>query len=55
MKKFRKLGFINYNGEFKINNSLLNVVLSPARSVRRHGYQSTSAPSPGRSVKWKDV
>ena len=27
MKKFRKLGFIQYNGELKINNSLLNVVL----------------------------
>jgi len=27
MKKFRKLGFIDYNGEIKINNSLLNVVL----------------------------
>ena len=27
MKKFRKLGFIDYNGEFKINNSLLSVVL----------------------------
>jgi CRP-like cAMP-binding protein len=27
MKKFRKLGFIDYNGEMKINNSLLNVVL----------------------------
>ncbi|MEO8053471.1 MAG: helix-turn-helix domain-containing protein, partial [Acidobacteriota bacterium] len=27
MRKFRKLGFIDYNGEFKINNSLLSVVL----------------------------
>jgi len=27
MKKFRRLGFIDYNGELKINNSLLNVVL----------------------------
>ena len=27
MQKFRKLGFIDYNGELKINNSLLNVVL----------------------------
>jgi CRP/FNR family cyclic AMP-dependent transcriptional regulator len=27
MKKFRKLGFIDYNGELTINNSLLNVVL----------------------------
>jgi CRP/FNR family cyclic AMP-dependent transcriptional regulator len=27
MKKFRKLGFIEYNGEIKINKSLLTVVL----------------------------
>jgi CRP/FNR family cyclic AMP-dependent transcriptional regulator len=27
MRKFRKLGFIDYNGELRINNSLLNVVL----------------------------
>jgi CRP-like cAMP-binding protein len=27
MRKFRKLGFIDYNGELKINNSLLSVVL----------------------------
>ena len=27
MNKFRKLGFIEYDGELKINNSLLSVVL----------------------------
>jgi CRP/FNR family transcriptional regulator, cyclic AMP receptor protein len=27
MRKFRKLGFVDYNGELTINNSLLNVVL----------------------------
>jgi CRP-like cAMP-binding protein len=27
MNKFRKLGFIEYNGEIKVNKSLLNVVL----------------------------
>jgi CRP/FNR family transcriptional regulator, cyclic AMP receptor protein len=27
MNKFRRLGFIDYNGELKINNSLLSVVL----------------------------
>jgi hypothetical protein len=27
MNKFRKLGFIDYNGGLKINNSLLTVVL----------------------------
>jgi len=27
MNKFRKLGFIEYNGGLKVNNSLLSVVL----------------------------
>jgi CRP/FNR family transcriptional regulator, cyclic AMP receptor protein len=27
MNKFKRLGFIEYNGELKINNSLLSVVL----------------------------
>ena len=27
MNKFRKLGYITYNGKIEINNSLLNVVL----------------------------
>jgi hypothetical protein len=27
MNKFRKLGFIDYNGALKVNNSLLGVVL----------------------------
>jgi CRP/FNR family cyclic AMP-dependent transcriptional regulator len=27
MNKFRKLGFIDYNGKLKVHNSLLNVVL----------------------------
>jgi CRP/FNR family cyclic AMP-dependent transcriptional regulator len=27
MNKFRKLGFIDYNGALQINNSLLSVVL----------------------------
>jgi hypothetical protein len=27
MNTFRKLGFIDYNGTLKINNSLLSVVL----------------------------
>ena len=35
MNRFRKLGFIQYNGELKIHSSLLNVVLddSPERSA----------------------
>jgi CRP/FNR family cyclic AMP-dependent transcriptional regulator len=49
MKKFRKLGFIDYNGELKINNSLLNVVL--------HDPLVTMATDPphGGKVKWKDI
>jgi hypothetical protein len=27
MNKFRKMGFIQYNGDLKVHNSLLNVVL----------------------------
>jgi CRP/FNR family cyclic AMP-dependent transcriptional regulator len=27
MNKFRKLGFIEYNGDFKIHDSLMSVVL----------------------------
>jgi len=27
MNKFRKLGFIEYNGKIEVRNSLLNVVL----------------------------
>jgi CRP/FNR family cyclic AMP-dependent transcriptional regulator len=27
MNKFRKMGFIEYNGEIRVNNSLLNIVL----------------------------
>jgi hypothetical protein len=55
MRKFRKLGFIDYNGELKINNSLLNVVLrdqflplagDPLASL-------VPQPTPGRRVKLK--
>jgi CRP/FNR family transcriptional regulator, cyclic AMP receptor protein len=27
MNKFRQLGFINYNGDLEVHNSLLNVIL----------------------------
>ena len=48
MKKFRKLGFIDYNGDLKINNSLLNVVLEDQLLT------SVSDP-PGRRVKLKEA
>jgi CRP-like cAMP-binding protein len=35
MNKFRKLGFIEYNGKLEIHNSLLNVVLHDKPEIRR--------------------
>jgi CRP/FNR family transcriptional regulator, cyclic AMP receptor protein len=34
MNKFRKLGFIQYNGELEVHNSLLNVVLHDSSHLR---------------------
>jgi hypothetical protein len=33
MNKFRKLGYIEYNGKLEIHNSLLNVVLYDKREI----------------------
>ena len=35
MNKFRKLGFIEYNGDLKVHNSLLNVILHDAPQRQR--------------------
>jgi len=35
MNKFRKLGFIEYNGPLKVHNSLLNMILNDAPGLRR--------------------
>src|SRR5258705_9910117 len=35
MNKFRKLGFIDYNGTLEVHNSLLNVVLHDNPHLRR--------------------
>jgi CRP/FNR family transcriptional regulator, cyclic AMP receptor protein len=35
MNRFRELGFINYNGEREVHNSLLNVVLYDKPQIRR--------------------
>jgi CRP/FNR family transcriptional regulator, cyclic AMP receptor protein len=35
MNKFRDLGFINYNGELEVHNSLLNVILHDKPQIRR--------------------
>jgi CRP/FNR family transcriptional regulator, cyclic AMP receptor protein len=36
MNKFRKLGYIEYNGKLEIRNSLLNVVLYDKPEIRKH-------------------
>ena len=35
MNKFRKLGFISYNGDLKVHSSLLNVVLHDAPELKK--------------------
>jgi CRP/FNR family cyclic AMP-dependent transcriptional regulator len=35
MNKFRKLGFIQYNGELEVHNSMLNVVLHDNLRLQR--------------------
>jgi hypothetical protein len=35
MNRFRKLGFIDYNGDLKVHSSLLNVVLYDKPQLRR--------------------
>jgi CRP/FNR family cyclic AMP-dependent transcriptional regulator len=35
INKFRKLGFITYNGEIKVHNSLLNAVLHDKPQIQR--------------------
>jgi CRP-like cAMP-binding protein len=37
MNKFRKLGFLTYNGKIHVNNSLLNAVLHDKPALRRGG------------------
>ena len=37
MNKFRKLGFISYNGKLEVHSSLLNVVLADQPGVREAG------------------
>jgi CRP/FNR family cyclic AMP-dependent transcriptional regulator len=35
MNKFRKLGFISYNGEMEVHSSLLTMVLHETPEIRR--------------------
>jgi len=57
MKKFRKLGFIDYNGELTINNSLLNVVLHDQFIVANDLFPVIPSPTqiPRRRVKLRDA
>jgi CRP/FNR family cyclic AMP-dependent transcriptional regulator len=58
MRKFRKLGFIDYNGEWKIHNSLLNVVLHDQFvPIPNDPFPVTLSPhrTPGRRIKSKDA
>jgi CRP/FNR family cyclic AMP-dependent transcriptional regulator len=59
MKKFRKLGFIDYNGVLKINNSLLNVVLHDQFvTVATDPFPASLSPphrTPGRRARLKDL
>jgi CRP/FNR family transcriptional regulator, cyclic AMP receptor protein len=41
MNRFRKLGFIEYNGKLEVHNSLLNVVLHDNPQIRRDAGTST--------------
>jgi CRP/FNR family transcriptional regulator, cyclic AMP receptor protein len=43
MNKFRKLGFIEYNGKLEIHNSLLNVVLHDKPEIRTRGDEAPDA------------
>ena len=35
MNKFRQLGFIQYNGDLEVHNSLLNVILHDKPQIRQ--------------------
>jgi CRP-like cAMP-binding protein len=45
MNRFRKLGFIEYNGRIKVHKSLLNVVLLDQLHVHNPGRSPGSAPA----------
>jgi CRP/FNR family transcriptional regulator, cyclic AMP receptor protein len=41
MNKFRKLGFIEYNGKIEVHNALLNVVLHDQPEIKTRGDEAT--------------
>ena len=44
MNKFRKLGFIEYNGHLRVHNSLLNVVLHDDPAIRTGAENGDRSP-----------
>ncbi len=47
MNKFRKLGFISYNGEIEVHNSLLNAVLYDKPEINRDPKDAEEDPQTG--------
>jgi CRP/FNR family cyclic AMP-dependent transcriptional regulator len=45
MNRFRKLGYIKYNGELEIHSSLLNVVLHDSPTPGRDRLHSGAVPT----------
>jgi hypothetical protein len=46
MNKFRRLGFIDYNGRMEVHSSLLNVVLHDNPEIRRADHESDPPSTP---------
>ena len=45
MNKFRKLGFISYNGRIEVHSSLLGVVLHDQPQIQKNPHEDKVAPS----------
>jgi hypothetical protein len=48
MNKFRKLGFIEYNGELKVHSSLLNVIVQEPNDAPAHRRDGGKKRKPGK-------
>jgi CRP/FNR family transcriptional regulator, cyclic AMP receptor protein len=44
MNKFRRLGFIEYNGKLEVHSSLLNMVLHDKPEIKTRDEASTPLP-----------
>jgi CRP/FNR family cyclic AMP-dependent transcriptional regulator len=49
MNKFRKLGFISYNGKIEVHSSLLNVVLHDYPEMKKNGAKQPKIRTPTRN------